>query len=254
MNDLVRLSQALAARPNWRKAAAPAGAALLLVALGWGVGAKIDSLRGPSPEKIAAQAAAQEAEKAKKDVAALRVHVDTLNGKLEAQAEKARDSEAAVAALQKSLADEKAQSQALHAKLDKMQPAAPPAKDNAGREASAKEAEKESAKPAPVVSHALPKPPARMVDPLPTASTAPTAPKAMAAKPQTPTPKPYRGYVLRDIGGGVAMIEGEDGVEEVAPGDRLAGGARVQRFERRGAAWVVVTDRGYIGADGRWDY
>jgi hypothetical protein len=48
------------------------------------------------------------------------------------------------------------------------------------------------------------------------------------------------------------MVEGEEGVEEVAPGDILPGGARVQRIERRGGGWIVMTDRGYIAPSGRW--
>ncbi|MBB4199417.1 hypothetical protein CCR94_20170 [Rhodoblastus sphagnicola] len=257
MYDLVRLPQALQKtnrdeRPNWKKAAIPAGAALLLVALGWGAGAKIDSLRGPSPEQIAAQAAADNAEKAKKEVAALRVHVDGLKGKLEAQVEKARESDAAVAALQKSLAEEKAQSRTLHAQVEKL--ATPPAKET-------KPAPQQQAQAAPqalpqTLQHALPQPPARLIDRAPTASIGKPLPKPMASpvslKPQASAPKPYRGYVLRDVNEGLAVVEGEDGVEEIGPGDVLAGGARVQRIERRGGGWVVMTDRGFIAADGRW--
>jgi hypothetical protein len=33
----------------------------------------------------------------------------------------------------------------------------------------------------------------------------------------------------------------------------LPGGARVERLERRGHEWVVVTNRGVIAPDGRWD-
>ena len=237
MNDLVRLPHTFEEKKfNWKKAAAPAGAALLLVALGWGAGAKLDSLHGPSPEQVAAQAAAASAEKVflhanqahKKDIVDLRAHVDGLKSRLEAQAEKARGSEAAIAALHKNLAEEKAQSQALHARLEKLQ-------------ASVREAAKEPA----------PKPQA---DRTPTATIAPPAavapPAAAKAAVKPAAPKRYGAYVLRDINDGVAMVEGADGVEEVEPGDRLPGGARVQRFERRGNGWIVLTDRGFIAPEG----
>jgi hypothetical protein len=63
----------------------------------------------------------------------------------------------------------------------------------------------------------------------------------------------YRAYVLRDIADGRAVVEGAQGLEEVGPGDVLPGGARVQRIEKRGPNWVVLTDRGAINPDGRWD-
>ena len=64
---------------------------------------------------------------------------------------------------------------------------------------------------------------------------------------------PYRAFVLRDIEDGRAVVEGARGLEEVGPGDVLPGGARVERIEKRGANWVVLTDRGAINPDGRWD-
>jgi hypothetical protein len=248
MNDLVPLPHGFEEKKfNWKKAAAPAGAALLFVALGWGAGAKIDSLRVPSPDQAAALAAAEsveklsrEEQKRQQEMAELRAHVDGLKSQLDAQAEKARDSEAAVAALQKSLAEEKTQSQALHARLEKLQ-------------TQSREAAKEAAKPAKPQPELL----ARAPDRAPTASVAPQSgakPGAAAAvKPgaavKPMAPKRYGAYVLRDINGGVAMVEGEDGVEEVVPGDLLQGGGRVERLERRGGGWVVLTDRGYIGPE-----
>jgi len=238
MNDLVRLPHTFEEKKfNWKRAAAPAGAALILVALGWGAGARLDSWRGPSREEVAAKAAAASAEKVlraeqahKKEIAELRAHVDGLKSQLDAQAEKARGSESAVAALQKSLAEEKAQAQALRAKLDKLPIAPPP-----------REAAKEP-----------PKPP--QADRTPTATIPPAAAKPVAAKPAVPpAPKRYAAYVLREVNDGVAVVEGLDGIEEVSPGDRLPGGARVQRFEKRGGGWVVVTDRGYIAPERGWD-
>jgi hypothetical protein len=269
MNDLVRLPHAFEEKRNWKKAAAPAGAALLLVALGWGAGAKIDTLRGPTPEQVAVAAAQDSADKAlraeqaqKQEIATLRVHVDGLKSKLEAQAQKTHESEAAVTALQKTLAEEKAQAQSatqnLQAKIDKIQ-------------AQAKVQAQVLAQPQPQQpdskAHMLPAPPARPVDHSPTATIAnPPAstdaeakpgaatPPVVVAKLQAPTQKPYRAYVLRDVNDGTAVVEGREGIEEVGPGDTLSGGARVQRIERRGRGWVVVTDRGFIAPDngGAW--
>jgi len=256
MSDLVRLSHVFDEATPIRKVAVTAGAGLLLVALGWGAGAKIDdrlgALVGTSPEQIATRAA-ESAQKAlgaeqayQQEIAALRAHVEGMKTKLDAQAQRAHESEAAVAALQKSLSEEKEQAQVLRARMEKM---------TASRDVKPQQ---------PLVLEA-PQPPSRptagTVDHTPTASIGKPLPipvrplpavSALRSTPPAP-PKPYRAYVLRDISDGVAVVEGEVGMVEAAPGDRLPGGARVQRIERRGGRWVVMTDRGYIAADGRWD-
>jgi hypothetical protein len=63
-----------------------------------------------------------------------------------------------------------------------------------------------------------------------------------------PDPKQQRleGFVLREIFDGVALIEGRRGIMEVAPGQNVAGIGRIEKFERRGRQWVVVTDKGFI--------
>jgi hypothetical protein len=48
---------------------------------------------------------------------------------------------------------------------------------------------------------------------------------------------------------GYAVIDGRDGPQQVAPGDVLPGIGRVQRIERRGRDWVVVTSAGVIAGD-----
>lgn len=54
-------------------------------------------------------------------------------------------------------------------------------------------------------------------------------------------------YLLRDVSGGVALIERRDGlIEEVALGDDLPGAGRVTAIERRGRGWAVVTTKGVI--------
>jgi hypothetical protein len=58
-----------------------------------------------------------------------------------------------------------------------------------------------------------------------------------------------RGYWLVDADEGYAVIDGRDGPQQVAPGDVLPGIGRVQRIERRGRDWVVVTSGGVIAGD-----
>ena len=65
------------------------------------------------------------------------------------------------------------------------------------------------------------------------------------AKPQAP----LRGYWLVEVQDGSAIVDGRDGPQQVAPGDFLPGAGRVQRIERRGQGWVVVTTSGLIVAD-----
>jgi len=52
------------------------------------------------------------------------------------------------------------------------------------------------------------------------------------------------GWAVREVHDGVALVEGPDGVQETEPGDVLPGAGRVQRIERRGNAWYVVTSQG----------
>ena len=65
------------------------------------------------------------------------------------------------------------------------------------------------------------------------------------ARPQAP----LRGYWLVAVQDGSAIVDGRDGPRQVAPGDSLPGAGRVQRIERRGQGWVVVTTSGLIVAD-----
>jgi hypothetical protein len=58
-----------------------------------------------------------------------------------------------------------------------------------------------------------------------------------------------RGYWLVDAEEGYAVIDGRDGPQQVAPGDVVPGIGRVQRIERRGRDWVVVTSAGVIAGD-----
>jgi hypothetical protein len=57
------------------------------------------------------------------------------------------------------------------------------------------------------------------------------------------------GWLLHDVYGGVALIEGRNGrLTEVGPGDSVPGLGRVEAIERRGKRWTVVTAKGLIAA------
>jgi arsenate reductase-like glutaredoxin family protein len=55
-----------------------------------------------------------------------------------------------------------------------------------------------------------------------------------------------RGYVVLGAGNDIAVIGGRYGERAVRAGDYLPGAGRIERVERQGANWVVVTDQGLI--------
>ncbi len=75
----------------------------------------------------------------------------------------------------------------------------------------------------------------------PARSQSQAGPAEAAGKPQV-----LRGWVLREVYDGLALVEGADGPIEVAPGELLPGAGRVRSIERRGGGWIVVTSRGVI--------
>lgn len=93
--------------------------------------------------------------------------------------------------------------------------------------------------------------------PAPAAPAAPAAPPAppvaeAAAREEAPAPKPVRnepvdGWVLREVYKGAALVESRNRrLYEVMPGGILPGVGKVEAIERRGARWVVLTDKGFI--------
>ncbi len=226
--------RAVDSRREKRRFFAASGAALLLtIGLGWAAAYRMDAFVQPAPAKPdpVAMAAAQAVETTKaqgNELAALRVHVESLRNKLDAEARKSRAAEATIVALQQNIANAKADAAAsasqLRSKLDKV-------RSEAEKMAKAK------------------------VDRMPTASIGKPLPRPTQAPPPLPAPGlhaalgPYRAYVLRGVEGGHAWIEGPEGMERVEPGDVLLGGATVERIEHRGRNWVVRTDRGAIGPD-----
>ncbi|BAR99122.1 hypothetical protein BV133_1529 [Blastochloris viridis] len=69
---------------------------------------------------------------------------------------------------------------------------------------------------------------------------------AEPAKPATGKADIARGWVLRQVAHGVALVESRRGVFEVAVGTPLPGLGRVEAIESRGGRPVVVTSRGMI--------
>lgn len=54
------------------------------------------------------------------------------------------------------------------------------------------------------------------------------------------------GWVLRNVSGGSALVEGRPGLIQVMPGDSLPGVGRVETIKREDGRWVVVTAGGLI--------
>lgn len=89
----------------------------------------------------------------------------------------------------------------------------------------------------------------------PPASAAPPTPPVAeaAAREEAPAPKPSKnepvdGWVLREVYKGAALVESRNRrLYEVMPGGILPGVGKVEAIERRGARWVVLTDKGFIG-------
>ena len=95
--------------------------------------------------------------------------------------------------------------------------------------------------PAPASPAALPKQPAVLPQPAPVSRDV----TGSIARPRPP----LHDWVVRDVHDGIAMIEGRDGEREVSAGDLIPGAGRVERIERRGRDWAVVTNLGTIVGD-----
>ncbi len=90
---------------------------------------------------------------------------------------------------------------------------------------------------------AAPVAPAPPAKPVPAAATVSNETTGSIDRPK------LHGYWLVEADEGYAVIDGRDGPQQVAPGDVLPGIGRVQRIERRGRDWVVVTSAGVIAGD-----
>jgi hypothetical protein len=115
-----------------------------------------------------------------------------------------------------------------------------------------------AAKPAaPATPATPPAPPVAAPAAAPAAASAPqpepeSAPAVKPARTDTKTDAktdPVDGWVLREVYNGSALVESRSrGLYEVMPGNVIPGAGRVESIERRGARWVVITDKGLIGA------
>ena len=69
--------------------------------------------------------------------------------------------------------------------------------------------------------------------------------------PGTPSSLPVvhtlAGFSVRGIYGGKAMVQTADGFMMVEPGKVIPGAGEVQRIERHGQEWVIITSEGIIG-------
>jgi hypothetical protein len=76
----------------------------------------------------------------------------------------------------------------------------------------------------------------------------PAAPAQQMSTAPLPTGSVVEGWVLRNVYGGSALVEGRPGLIQVMPGDSLPGVGRVETITREDGRWVVVTERGLIVA------
>jgi hypothetical protein len=124
--------------------------------------------------------------------------------------------------------------------------------DNATRAADlTARLEKLEKKPAPVIAAAAPALVAPAPGPTTLSQQAATLPMPPAVSRDAtgsiaPTRPVLKGWIVRDVFNGVAMVEGRFGERDVAVGDMLPGAGRVERIERRGRDWAVVTSLGTI--------
>ena len=105
--------------------------------------------------------------------------------------------------------------------------------------------------PPPAAATPAPAKPVAAADPADRTGSIPDA-KSKTSTATPAAPATLDAWVLRDVFDGVAIVEGRNQrLVEVAPGESLPGGGRVEAIERRGRAWVVVTSKGLITARAR---
>jgi len=80
---------------------------------------------------------------------------------------------------------------------------------------------------------------------VPDRTAAAAAAATVAAKDQSKPPI-VGGWVLRDVYRGRAVVESRSGLYEVAPGGNLPGIGRVETITQQNGRWVVVTPKGLI--------
>jgi hypothetical protein len=134
------------------------------------------------------------------------------------------------------------------ARLDKLEKraavAAAPASEIAGLTTRLNKLEKRTAVAG--ASSANPLPPAAPKQSSLMARAEPSAPNETG---RSESPGPLLGdYSVENVRDGIAVVDGRDGPQEVAPGDSIPGAGRVLRIEKRGGDWFVLTSRGVIAS------
>ena len=76
-----------------------------------------------------------------------------------------------------------------------------------------------------------------------TGSIAPREP--LVPTPET-RPTTIEGWIVRDVRGGTAVLEGPDGSRTAMAGDTVPGVGRIDSIVRWGNRWIVATDKGLI--------
>jgi hypothetical protein len=108
---------------------------------------------------------------------------------------------------------------------------------------------------APVAASIAPPQIAPAAPPPKPSTVALAAPAALAAGPGVskettgsiaPARPLIRGWTVREVHDGMALVAGPYGYRQIGPGDSLPGAGRVERIERSAAGWTVVTDQGLI--------
>src|SRR5262249_46641934 len=84
--------------------------------------------------------------------------------------------------------------------------------------------------------------------PATTAAAAAAHAPAASAKSEVGRLPTVEGWVLRDVGRGVALIESRRGLYEAYAGDPVPGLGRVDAIRKQDGRWVVVTSKGLIVA------
>jgi hypothetical protein len=90
-------------------------------------------------------------------------------------------------------------------------------------------------------------PPAAPGAPLKTAQLTPDPARIQPENGEGPRkPRLITNWVVRDVYGGMALLESTHGTIEVAPGEIVPGAGRVMAIERRGPGWIVITSKGLV--------
>ncbi|PSC05901.1 hypothetical protein SLNSH_05840 [Alsobacter soli] len=179
-----------------------------------------------------------------KKVAGLRDTLDKARAETAAQVEKAKaDSAAAmgqlgaqIARLEQAEREPAARIAAMAEKLDRLERQTGPVTTASFTPAPAPA-------PTPAVAAVVPPPP----PPSQVAAVATVAPSQPAEAKAGARPEGVKGWAIRGVFNGVALLEGPNGTYEVARGDVLPGIGRIDSIERQGKSWVVVTSRGVVG-------